>query len=324
MKNLYVSDIEEDECRVLPEWAEQFILMGKMTSEISEESNRKITLAFAVPTRHYAALFFLLGFEAATASKYLREKNTNSEFFMEIAECKDDEPLLILDKNRWKRCWFKGIELIRGMKCIKVEIPCSNTLVKYIPEATVFSLRRAVDPDRIVTQRQKGFQMNGLDSLVNYYGKREHEMVKYLTENQNLLSSAFYTNKNLVKSEIDSVKLNLAEDGSTPVSLQHLLRFDKFMTEFDLPRSLLMSEQVSDDEPHSERVLKATIYDGSLAYINHHHDSMTQVEITFLVNSDPQFSNARDSLMARYYDRYEEFDIFENNIRTIEYICFTE
>lgn len=324
LKRLFVKNNKENtaDLKPIPVWAEWFFLAGQKTAMVSPHCNKSV-IAFSLPTRSYAVLFFHLGYETWIAENRMLNHTEINRYFDFISECKLNEALLIWDNMRWKRCWFQGIETIAGSQCVKVDVPGAEERqhINYIPKERIAKLRKAVDPNREIAANQIGFEMSGFDSIKEYYNQKEDVILNFLTcqEKQSVVVGNLLT----LKREIDQEKLFLYSKGKYfEISFQDIIRFKNFMTKFDLSRGLILSARNSDNCVVGS--CHTIIYDGALAYINRKGTIQKNLEILFLDRSEPQFSNARDELMSRYYDREENITLFEKYPPSVEMVAFKE
>lgn len=323
-KKLFFKNQKFANYQPVPQWAEWFFLAGQKVAATGVDSSDNIRIGFSLPTRAYAALFFLLGYETWYSEYKIQKQTGNRLYFDQLSKCINNEPLLILDNNRWKRCWFKGIDTVQGERCIKVEVPgaVKKQHINYIPENNISRLRKAVDPDREVAHNQTGFKMTGINSLVAYYNKNEHEILDLLIQGE--ISFLLFGNASAIKEEIENGKLYvLLNEKYTEISFQHILRFENFMSEFDLPKGVILSSQESIDSHSNSKNM--VLYDGSLAFINRQQFISGNIEVVFLDRTDPQFSSACGELMTRYIDREEDINLFDHQIPdSVELVVFKE
>ncbi len=172
-KKLFLKEQYSENYQPVPEWAEWFFQAGQDVALSVGTSSDNLIIGFSLPTRCYAALFFLLGYETWRSNYEMQTHIENKIYFDKLATCDQDEALLILENNHWKRCWFKGTEIIGGEKCIKVEVPgaLKKQYIDYVLKSNIAKLRKAVDPGREIAANQIGFKMSGMESLVSYYKK---------------------------------------------------------------------------------------------------------------------------------------------------------
>jgi hypothetical protein len=306
----------------LPVWAEWLFLAGQ---KVAMDSSRlsKLVIGFSLPTRAYAVLFFLLGYETWKAKKMMKDFKDNKSYFNFLSKCEQNEALLIWDNKRWKRCWFKGIETLGSEKFIKVNVPGAEAKqhTSYVPETKITKLRKAVDPKRAIAANQIGFGMKGIDSLIIYFNKKENDILRFLIEEQS--SYTVVGNISLLKREIDEEKIYCCYSGKySEISFQDILRFKNFMTDFELPRGIILSSRENCDSGFTP--LHTVIYDGSSAYLNRQGSIHDNIEAVFLDRTEPQFSNARDQLMTRYCDREDNLNLFDKIPASAEVIVFKE
>jgi len=317
---LFVKGKKEDDYELIPIWAEWFFIIGQKAA-MQVTTSRKMVIGFSLPTRAYAALFFLLGYETINAEKRMKENEKNNAYFNYMSKCEHNEALLICENKRWKRCWFKGLINEAGKEFIKVEVPGVNKYTDLISCSDIVKLRKAVAPEREVADRQIGFETSGIDSLINYYNKKKNEILKFLFKPE--ISYAVFGNISNLKNEIEHEKLYLNSGGEyTEFSFQHILRFKNFMSEFDLYRGIILSNQKS--EELYQYTPQTVIYDGSLAYLNHQDDIKSGMEIVFLDCTEPQFSSACSELMARYCDRQNDVNLVDSIPSAVELVAFRE
>lgn len=313
-----------DRYESIPAWARWFFLAGQ---KIAADSTlyHNLIIGLSLPTRSYAVQFFLLGYETWKAKKVMDDQNENSYYFNRMVECEDNEALLIWENEHWLRCWFKGVDIIEKEKFIKVEVQGSERRqhVKFVSERNIVKLRKAVDSGREVAANQTGLSMRGLSSLVSYYNKTENDILKFLINDEP--SFAVIGNISTIKNELDKEKFYLNQAGKhIEFSLQHILRFKNFMTDFDFPRGEILSTKTITGNP-SYYSLPVIIYDGSLAYLNRNGgNTQSNVEIVILDRTESQFSSASSELMTRYYDRSQDVDLFDDVPVSIELIAFME
>ena len=307
----------------IPAWARWFFLAGQKIAAGSTLC-RNLIIGLSLPTRSYAVQFFLLGYETWKVKKIMADQNENSSYFNHLAECEENEALLIWENGHWLRCWFKGVGTIEEEKYIKVEVSGSERRqhLNLVVETNIAKLRKAVDSEREVAVNQTGFGMSGLDSLISYYNKTENDILKFLIKNES--SYAVVGSKSTIKNELEKEKLYLYQAGEyIEFSLQHILRFENLMTDYDLPRGKILNSRPTNDDS-SFNNYPVVIYDGSLAYLNRQGDIQSNVEIVLLDRTEPQFSSARNELMVRYYDRSVAVDLFDDVPVSIELIAFKE
>lgn len=321
MKELFIKTETPEQFKPIPKWAEFFVLAGKKVADITATDSENFIIGFSLPTKFYAALFFLLGYEICNAEKAMLAPEGNHSYFSYLSECEVGEALLILHNNRWKRCWFKGVETIANDNYIKVEVPGSNTFCDFIPVLNIFKLRKAVDPERSVAANQIGFELSGLDSLIQFYNKKESDILRFLVAEE--YSYTLIGNISTLGKEIEHEKIYFSsKDKYSEISFQNILRFKNFMTDFDLARGIILSIKNSQTSPFD--VSRAVIYDGSLAYLNHQGDIRSKTQIVFLDRTEPQFSTACSELMVQYFDRSDDVKLFDDIPDSVEVVTFKE
>ena len=185
----------------------------------------------------------------------------------------------------------------------------------------IFTLRKAVDPEREVAANQIGFEMTGYETLLKYYNKGENEILRLQIKNK--YSFIVIGNILSIQNEIKKGEIFFnSDERATPLSFQDIIRFKNFMTDFDLYRGVVLSTKESKEaDCHTSDTV---IYDGSLSYVNRQGDIQSKLEIVFLDRTEPQFSNACSELMTRYYDRNDELNLFDKVPASIEVIAFKE
>lgn len=329
MRDLFIETINPEVYEPVPKWARYFINAGEKAAEMEYTNSQKMVIGFSVPTRSYAALFFLLGYETWNAIPQFHNQEIDNVHFRRLSACENDEALLILHKGRWKRCWFKGVTEERGEKLISVLIRGSDKQKSEdvgwsISEKNIIRLRKAVDPEREIAVNQTGFSLSGFDSLIKFYEQKEHTILRYLSSDSP--SYLVFGGKAKIEKEINSANIfYISNNEYVQISLQHIIRFHNFMTEFDLSRGrIISSTREFCESPSSPTDPRIVIYDGSLAYLNHQEDLQSKMEIIFLDGAEPQFSGARSELMARYINREDEVTLFADKPDAIEVIAFKE
>ncbi len=323
-KKLFFKNQKSGNYEPVPQWAEWFFLAGQKLAATTADFSGHVVLGFSLPTTAYASLFFLLGYETWNSEEKMKQGKANTKYFQEISACKEGEALLIMENYHWKRCWFKGVERIGKDQCIKVDVPGATKKkhINYVPESNIAKLRKAVDPERDIAENQIGFKTTGIDSLANYYKKNENKILQLLIQEQ--VSYLLLGNISLIKKQIDHEKLYIQlNEEYKEISFQHILRFNNFMTDFDLPKGVIVSSQGFIDI-HSNS-MKMVLYDGSAAFINHQQTIPGNIEVIFLDRTDPQFSNACGELMPRYIDREKDIHLFDHQLPdSVELIAFKE
>ena len=322
-KSLFIKTDTRDYNNI-PTWAELFFVSGQRLAIMAESTSDSLVVGFSLPSKAYAVLFFLLGYETwKVENAFNKQKGEEELYFKELSKCIPDEALLILLNQRWKRCWFKGIGKVSGEDFIKVDVPGTgrNQHCKYISMQNIFTLRKAVDPEREVAANQIGFEMTGYANLLKYYNKKENKILQFLINKK----PSFIVIGNIlsIQNEIKKGEIFFNSDATaTKLSFQDIIRFKNFMTDFDLSRGVVQSTKESREAaPHISDVV---IYDGSLSYVNRQGDIQSKLEIVFLDRTEPQFSNACGELMARYCDREDELNLFDRVPASIEVIAFKE
>jgi len=308
----------------IPTWAELFFVAGQRLALMAESTSDSLVVGFSLPSKSYAVLFFLLGYETWKAENAFNKQGREDKAYFEgLSKCTPDEALLILLNQRWKRCWFKGTEKVAGEELIKVDVPGTgrNRHCKYISMQNIFTLRKAVDPEREVAANQIGFEMTGYETLLKYYNKGENEILRLQIKNK--YSFIVIGNILSIQNEIKKGEIFFnSDERATPLSFQDIIRFKNFMTDFDLYRGVVLSTKESKEaDCHTSDTV---IYDGSLSYVNRQGDIQSKLEIVFLDRTEPQFSNACSELMTRYYDRNDELNLFDKVPASIEVIAFKE
>ncbi len=137
------------------------------------------------------------------------------------------------------------------------------------------------------------------------------------------MSCLLFGNASAIKQEIDQANFYVKSNNEyKKISFQHILRFENFMTDFDLPRHAILNSQesINTHSKSSDMVL----YDGSLPFLNHQGIISGRMEIIFLDRTDPQFSSACGELMTRYIDREEDLNIFNKIPASVELVAFKE
>jgi len=314
------TDVNDYEC--IPTWAEFFFVSGQRLAKVADATNDRLVIGFSLPSKYYAVLFLLLGYETWKAENTFNKHGEEEKaYFKELSKCTPDEALLILRKQRWRRCWFKGIDKVAGEECIKVDVPGSKKYYSYVPIQKIFKLRKAVDPERTIAANQIGFEMTGYVTLLKYYNQKGNKILRYL--NQKTPSFIVIGNIRSLQNEIKKAKIFFNSDGDvTPLSFQDIIRFKNYMGVFDLPRGVVISTKESEET--GSHFSDTVIYDGSLSYVNRQGDFQSNLEIVVLDRTDPQFSNACSALMARYYDRADELNLFNGIPASIEVVAFKE
>ena len=327
MRDLFIETSSPGDYEYLPKWARYFIKAGEKVAEMERTDNHNIVIGFSLPTRSYAALFFLLGYETWNAIAQFHNQETDNIHFQRLSACKNDEALLILVKGRWKRCYFKGVTEEYGEKCITVGIRGSDKRKHvrwYISEKNIIKLRKAVDPERKIAANQIGFGLTGFDSLIKFYKQKDHTILRYLSSDSP--SYLVFGGKATIEKEINSANIFYRfNNGYEKLSLQHIIRFHNLMSELDFSRGRIVGSSSeycefssSATDPH------IVIYDGSLAYLNHQETLQSKMEIIFLDGTEPQFSGACSELMARDINREDEVTLFADKPDAIEVIAFKE
>ncbi|MFZ2630536.1 MAG: hypothetical protein WA081_12560 [Desulfosalsimonadaceae bacterium] len=316
-KKLFIKDAE-GVLQPLPFWATWFCDAGAKVASISQNT-QNLVVGFSLPTRAYALLFFLLGYETWIAKQAKNEPASYRAYFDLIASCEKECSLLILENERWKRCFFEGLEIIGSDRLLRVKVQGTENKKhsSMIPENHIFKIRFAVDPARKVGNRQVGFSMKDHYFLMAYYEISDQELLKYLVTGNS--SYAVVGAKSTIEKEIHNIKLFV---GATEGSFQDILRFNIFMSEFTFPKGKILSSRKSVEKcsppPH------LLIFDGSREFLNFQGRVKSPVEIILLDRSEAHFADARDELMNRYYNRETDMVLFEDTPEPIEIIIFKE
>lgn len=325
MKKLFTKVENQENYTIIPQWAESFIQIGKKVAVMQDLGYCNIVIGFSVPTRIYAMLFFLLGYESWHSKKEFMNFKHNDSYFQNISECEKDEALLFLENGRWKRCWFRGIETIDDNKFVKVDVPGAARArhIRYVSMPKILTLRKAVDPERKVAANQTGFGMMGFNTLVQYYNREEHEILQFLIEAKP--SYVLFGNKTKIKKEIKQVDLFfISDNGHMSIPIQHILRFKNFMSGFDFSRGNILSSKEYGESDVDISKSPIVIYDNSLAYLDRVETFQNKTEIIFLDRTETQFSNACSELMTRYYDRKDDVQLLKKKHTIFEVIAFKE
>jgi len=325
MKKLFTKVDNQEQYNIIPHWAESFVQTGKKAAAMIDDGCCNTVIGFSLPTRSYAMLFFLLGYESWHSEKEFMSVKHNHSYFQKISESELDEALLLLDNKRWKRCWFKGTEIIKGNHLVKVDVPGSEKAghTRYVSMPEIFTLRKAVDPEREVAANQTGFGMMGFESLCEHYNRKGHEVLQFLINGK--LSYVVFGSKSIIEKEIKQMDLFcISDNGYKKMPIQHILRFKNFMTDFDFFRGKIFSSKEYYELPTDISKSPIVIYDSSLAYLNREGTIQSKMEIIFLDSTEPQFSNACSELMVRYYDRENDVKLFDKRPAAFEVIAFKE
>ncbi|MBC2705602.1 hypothetical protein [Desulfobacula sp.] len=319
---IYIKN-SSDRHQSLPDWALWFFKAGQRTA-LLPENNTEIVIGFSLPSRSYAALFFLLGYETESAIRRMGFDGSNNEYFHSITGMEQSTPLLIWDNDRWKRCFSKGIMEFEGQKMFSVSVPGTENRRhdRIIPEAHIHLFREAVHPERKVGDHQVGYAMRGFDFFRNYYCKNEKKLLKYLIESKDRFT--IVGNKTTLKNEIDNlpVYLNLAEDWLEG-SIQDIIRLDNYLfSEYDLSKGTVLSSDSLEDSNHQSGLV---VFDGSMPFLKHFDDIECDKKIVFLDRCDHQFSTARNVFIDQHYsdrENDEEMILLKTVPETIEMIMF--
>lgn len=317
------SDFEK--YRPLPDWAIWFFKAGEKMASLGTEK-KNIVLGFSLPTKIYAALFFLLGYETWTAIQSMKCEDTDYEHFLRITGSKRKAPLLIWDNDRWKRCYAKGVETVCGQEMFSVSVPGTENKrhQRLIPKVHLHLFREAVHPERKVGDHQVGYAMRGFDFYRSYYKKPDEVLLKYL-----ITKKSKYTvvgNKTNFKNEIDELPINVVTPkGWSEGSIMDIIRLNNFLfSEYDLSRGVILSpEAINEYNSHSDLV----VFDGTLPFLKHFDEVEGNTKVIFLDRSEPQFPEACRVIMEQNYsDRENEEDIvlYNSMPETIETIMFEE
>jgi len=280
MKKIFIKSDHQEQYNTIPQWAESFVQTGKKVATMIDDECSNIVIGFSLPTRSYAMLFFLLGYESWLAEKEFTIVKQDHSYFKKISESEQDEALLLLDNKHWKRCWYKGTVTIEGNKLIKVDVPGSEKAkhTRYISMPEIVSLRKAVDPERKVAANQTGFGMKGFETLVEYYNRKDYEILQFLINGKP--SYVVFGSKSIIEKEVKQMDLFCISDNEhMKMPIQHILRFKNLMTDFDLYRGNIFSSKEYYGLPTDMSKSPIVIYDSSLAYLNREGTIQSKIEI---------------------------------------------
>ncbi|WP_139169052.1 hypothetical protein [Desulfobacula phenolica] len=327
-EKLFIKKISEG-YKPLPGWAIWLFKAGEKLAAAGRKK-KNIVLGLSLPTRAYAALFFLLGYETRNALQGMKNNNNDSKYFHNITRMEKNTPLLIWEKERWKRCYAKGVKTVQGQEMFSVSVPGTDNTRHdmYIPKGQIFRLREAVDPEREVGDHQLGYSMRGFDFFRNYYGQKDENLLKHLISCQSRFTVV--GNKTLLKNEGDRLAISIkmirkSKKNWLAGSLLDIVRFEPFLlSEFDLSRGTVLSpEAVNEYNAHPNLL----VFDGSLSFLNHYDDLEADMKVIFLDRSEPHFSEAcRVMLEQNYSDRENDDDmlLYDTLPETIEAVIFEE
>lgn len=313
----------------VPDWAAWLFHAGEKMATIRQQK-KNIVLGLSLPTRAYAALFFLLGYETWNARQYFLNGHDESEYFNTIIQKKKNTPLLIWEKERWKRCFSSGIKIVNNQKMFVANVPGTDNKKHdiFIPKGQIFRIREAVDPEREVGEHQLGFSMRGFGFLRRYYEKNESSILNYLISNKP--GFALVGNKTLLKNEGERLAVSMKimekrKEKWLSGSLLDILRIDPFLlSEFDLARGTILShESVNEYNVHPGLI----VFDGSSSFLNHFDDLDADIKVVIFDRSESRFLEAARVMLDQHYsDRENEEDMLfcDKLPETVEALMFEE
>ncbi|WP_035241969.1 hypothetical protein [Desulfobacter vibrioformis] len=327
-ENFLIKDLSEG-YRQVPDWARWLFHAGEKMAAIHQDK-KNIVLGLSLPTRAYAALFFLLGFETWNAIQSFKTEKNESEYFNKLTQVEENTPLLIWDNQRWKRCFAKGIETVNNQKMFCVNVPGTDNKghIRSVTKEGIFRVRKAVDPKREVGVRQLGYSMRGFEFLQGYYGQNEEDILNYLISNKSRF--ALVGNKTVLKNENDVLLIFMKiwekrREKELSGSLLDILRIDPFLlSELDLARGTFLSHETAGEYDDCPALI---VFDGSLPFLNHYDDLDADMKVIIFDRSEPRFLDAsRIMLDLLYSDRENEDEIlfFEKLPESVEAIMFEE
>ena len=327
-ENFFIKNLSR-EYRPVPDWAKWLFHAGEKMAAIHKEK-KNIVLGLSLPTRAYAALFFLLGFETWNAIQSFKTEKNASEYFDKLIQVEKNTPLLIWDNQRWKRCFAIGIETVNNQKMFSVNVPGTDNKghIRSVTRDGIFRVRKAVDPEREVGIRQLGYSMRGFEFLQGYYGQNEEDILNYLISNKSRF--ALVGNKTVLKNENDVLPIFMKiwekrKEKEISGSLLDILRIDSFLlSELDLARGTFLSHETAGEYEDCPALI---VFDGSLPFLNHYDDLHADMKVVIFDRSEPRFLDAsRIMLDMLYSDRENEEDmlLFEKLPESVETIMFEE
>jgi hypothetical protein len=327
-ENIFIKN-SSGKYRTFPDWAVWLFHIGEKMAIIHQEK-KNIVLGLSLPNRAYAALFFLLGFETWNARQSFKMEKYESEYFNCMLQVEENTPLLIWEKERWKRCFARGTTNIKNQEMFIVNVPGTDNKRhdRFIPKEKIFRIRGAVDPQREVGEHHFGHSMRGFEFLRRYYDKNEEEILNYLLSNE--ARFALVGSKTALKNEGEGLPvfmkiLEKRKEEWLTGSLLDILRINPLiLSEFDLSRGTLLNHETV--ESYND-CLYLIVFDGSLSFLNHYDDLDSDMKVVIFDRNEPRFSDASRIMLDQYYaDRENEEDMLlcEKLPESVEVIMFEE
>ncbi len=327
-ENLFIKN-SSGKYRTVPDWARWLFHAGETLAAIRQEK-KNIVLGLSLPTRAYAALFLLIGFETWNARQNFKMEKKECEYFKSLIQLEENTPLLIWDNGKWKRCFAKGGETVNNQKMFTVNVLGTNKKghTRSVPKEGIFRIREALDPKREVGEHQLGYSMRGFDFLRRYYDKNDEDILNYLISNESQF--ALVGSKAALKNEGEGLPIFLKilekrKEKWISGSLLDILRINPFlMSEFDLARGTVLSHDTVESYNGGPGLI---VFDGSLPFLNHYDDLDADMKVVIFDRSEPRFSEASRIMLDQYYaDRENEDDMLlcEKLPESVEAIMFEE
>jgi hypothetical protein len=245
--------------RSLPGWLGFFFQLGERVAAAQEAGSR--TCAVVVPpVRSFAAVFVATGAAvgAATTSEAVPDADTH---FASLASLDKGTALVVKMGERIYAARFSGVTERAGNEYIKIEY---DGMTHYLPKQECHRAQVGGGGKRSLPKMGQRSRAGTTAVVEDLLGDCAGDFLSIPTVDTVLVGKV-----TLLEQELNEVKIRAAGRGAAMASLGALLRPSRFLPDGGIPRSLLISDRVSEFSMPVNDVPHVAVFDGPRALARH-------------------------------------------------------
>jgi len=270
--------------RHCPAWLTFFFQLGQRVAAAHEEGTKTCAVVIP-PVRSFAALFSATGavVGVATTARAIPDIDTH---FSSLASLKPGTPLVVKMGEKIYAARFSGATERSGASYIKIEY---KGMIQFLPKQECHraqvgsggkrSLPKSVRPSR-------GGSIRVVEALL---GDEAGEFLSVPTVDAVLVGHV-----TLLTQELESVQIRPEGEPAAAAPLGALLRPSRFLPDGGIPRSLLVSDRVSEFELPVADTPHVAVFDGARAFSRYRSQLGESSWIAILDRCSATFSEGVD------------------------------
>jgi hypothetical protein len=248
--------------RCMPDWLGFFLRLGERVAAAHDAGFQKTCVVVIPPVRSFAAVFCATGAVVGVAitAEALPDIDVH---FASLASLKPGTPLVVKMGKKIYAATFSGVAEKAGRPFIVIEY---DGMTQYLPKQESHRAQVGSGGKRSLPRSARPTGAAGDQAIEVLLGDYATKFLSVPTADAVLVGQV-----SLLQQEMASITIRPQGEPAAVAALSALLRPSRFLPEGGIPRSLLLSDRVSEFEMTVEDTPHVVVFDGGRAFSRFRH-----------------------------------------------------